>query len=227
MIYIVVSNSDMILEYSIVNIVSPHCRWEFELKTTSEMGLLLYNAGQASHADYLGIELHEGKVRLLMNKGNGATELIHSTAVKDGKWHKVIIDFSPTIIGISIDEKPAEQLNLPSGGNRYLDLAETLYIAGTELNKQARAIGRGIKSGDRSYKGCLRNMLLDSSEIGLPDVKISQGIVAGCIWSYPCTEKRPCIPSATCSQVGVDSFECTCDQPHCVTSNYAESTTVS
>ncbi|XP_057318749.1 chondroitin sulfate proteoglycan 4 [Microplitis mediator] len=200
-------------------------RWEFELKTTSEMGLLLYNAGQASHADYLGIELHEGKVRLLMNKGNGATELIHSAAVKDGKWHKVIIDFSPTIIGISIDEKPAEQLNLPSGGNRYLDLAETLYIGGTELNKQARAIARGIKSGDRSYKGCLRNMILDSSEIGLPEVKTSQGIVAGCIWSYPCIEKRPCIPSATCSQVGVDSFECTCDQPHCVTSNYAESTT--
>ncbi|CAG5093715.1 Similar to CSPG4: Chondroitin sulfate proteoglycan 4 (Homo sapiens) [Cotesia congregata] len=200
-------------------------RWEFELKTTSEMGLLLYNAGQASHADYLGIELHEGKVRLLMNKGNGATELIHSLTVKDGKWHKVIIDFSPTIIGISIDEEPTERLNLPSGGNRYLDLAETLYIGGTELNKRARAIARGIKSGDRSYKGCLRNMLLDSSEIGLPDVKISQGIVAGCIWSYPCFEKRPCIPSATCSQVGVNSFECTCDQPHCVTANYAESTT--
>ncbi|XP_034935285.1 chondroitin sulfate proteoglycan 4 [Chelonus insularis] len=196
-------------------------RWELELKTTSGMGLLLYNAGQASHADYLGIELQEGKVRLLMNKGNGATELIHSTSVNDGKWHKVVIDFRPSMIGISID-KQVEHQNLTAGGNRYLDLAETLYIGGTELNKRARAIGKGIKSGDRSYKGCLRNMMLDSTEIGLPDVKISQGIVVGCIWFYPCLEKQPCIESATCSQLGVDAFECTCEQPHCVTTNYVE-----
>lgn len=190
------------------------------------MGLLLYNTGQASHADYLGIELHEGKIRLLMNKGNGATELIHSVLVVDGNWHKVIIDFNPSMIGISVDEQ-AERLNLPTGGNRYLDLAETLYIGGTELNKRARAIGKGIKSGDRSYKGCLRNMLLDSMEIGLPDVKISQGIVVGCVWAYPCHQKSPCIESATCSQLGVDAFECICDQPHCVTTNYAENFNVS
>ncbi|KAK0091244.1 hypothetical protein PV326_003535 [Microctonus aethiopoides] len=199
-------------------------RWEFELKTTSEMGLLLYTAGQASHADYLGIELHENKIRLLMNKGNGATELIHSAIVSNGKWHKIIIDFNQNITGITVDDQ-SERLNLPTGGNRYLDLAETLYIGGTELNKRARAIGKGIKSGDRSYKGCLRNMVLDSSSIGLPDVKVSQGIVSGCVWTYQCLEKHPCIESAICSQLGVESFECTCDQPHCVNSNYIESTT--
>lgn len=205
---------------------TPHCRWEFELKTTSEMGLLLYTAGQASHADYLGIELHENKIRLLMNKGNGATELIHSAIVSNGEWHKIIIDFNQNITGITVDDQ-SERLNLPTGGNRYLDLAETLYIGGTELNKRARAIGKGIKSGDRSYKGCLRNMVLDSSSIGLPDVKVSQGIVSGCVWTYQCLEKHPCIESAICSQLGVESFECTCDQPHCVNSNYVESTTVS
>ncbi|XP_063991894.1 chondroitin sulfate proteoglycan 4 [Diachasmimorpha longicaudata] len=194
-------------------------RWDLELRTTSESGLLFYNAGQASHADYLGIELSDSKIRVLMNKGNGATELIHSSIVADGKWHRVSIDFNPNVIGIIVDDK-VERLNLPSGGNRYLDLAETLYIGGTELNKRARAIGKGIKSGDRSYKGCIRNMALDTSEIGLPDVKISDGIVVGCVWSYPCYNVQPCIESATCSQLGVDSFQCTCDQPHCVRSNY-------
>lgn len=196
-------------------------RWEFELKTGAESGLLLYNTGQSSYADYLGIELFEGKIRLLMNKGNGPTELIHGTPVADGKWHRVAVDFNPSGIGITVDRQE-KTITLPSGGNRYLDLADTLYIGGTELNKRARALGKGLKSGDVSYNGCLRNMLLDNKELGLPDVKISQGIVVGCVWGYPCIDADPCVSEAVCSQLGVSSFKCDCDQPVCIKANYAE-----
>ncbi|XP_043510308.1 chondroitin sulfate proteoglycan 4 [Frieseomelitta varia] len=196
-------------------------KWEFELKTGAESGLLLYNTGQSSYADYLGIELFEGKIRLLMNKGNGPTELTHGTLVADGKWHRVAVDFNPSGIGITVDRQE-KTITLPSGGNRYLDLADTLYIGGTELNKRARALGKGLKSGDVSYKGCLRSMLLDNKELGLPDVKISQGIVVGCVWGFPCIEADPCVPEAVCSQLGVSSFKCDCDQPLCIKPNYAE-----
>ncbi|KOC68137.1 Chondroitin sulfate proteoglycan 4, partial [Habropoda laboriosa] len=187
-------------------------KWKFELKTGAETGLLLYNTGQSSYADYLGIELFEGKIRLLINKGNGATELIHGTPVADGKWHRVLVDFNPSGIGITVDHQE-KTMTLPSGGNRYLDLADTLYIGGTELNKRARALTKGLKSGDVSYKGCLRNMLMDNKELGLPDVKISQGIVVGCVWGFPCIEADPCVSEAACSQLGVNSFSCDCDQP--------------
>ncbi|XP_076636368.1 chondroitin sulfate proteoglycan 4-like protein [Colletes latitarsis] len=196
-------------------------RWEFELKTGAETGLLLYNTGQSSYADYLGIELFEGKIRLLMNKGNGPTELIHDTPVADGKWHRVVVDFNPSGIGIAVDQQE-KTITLPSGGNRYLDLADTLYVGGTELNKRARALGKGLKSGDVSYKGCLRDMLLDNKELGLPDVKISQGVVVGCVWGFPCIEYDPCASGAVCSQLGVSSFKCNCDQPVCIKPNHAE-----
>lgn len=161
-----------------------------------------------------------------MNKGNGATEILHKMIVNDGKWHNIIIEFNPNFIGITIDEN-SEKLNLPSGGNRYLDLADVLYIGGTELNKRARAIGKGLKSGDHSFIGCIKNMLLDNNEIGLPNVKISQGIVVGCIWTYPCYDIKPCIETSTCTQLGVHSFQCICDQPHCVKTNYVEPSNVS
>ncbi|XP_029050257.1 chondroitin sulfate proteoglycan 4 isoform X1 [Osmia bicornis bicornis] len=198
-------------------------KWEFELKSGAESGLLLYNTGQSSYADYLGIELFEGKIRLLMNKGNGPTELIHGTPVADGKWHRVVVVFNPSVIGITVDREE-KSITLPSGGNRYLDLADTLYIGGTELNKRARALGKGLKSGDVSYKGCLRNMLLDKKELGLPDVKISQGIVVGCVWGFPCMNADPCLSHGICSQLGVSSFKCDCDQAssNCVNPNYAE-----
>lgn len=196
-------------------------RWEFELKTGADSGLLLYNTGQSSYADYLGIELYEGKIRLLMNKGNGPTELTHGTWVADGKWHSVIVDFNPNGLGIAVDHHE-KTMALPSGGNRFLDLADTLYIGGTELNKRARALSKGLRSGDVSYKGCIRNMILDNRDLGLPDVKVSQGIVVGCVWGYPCIEADPCISSALCMQLGVNSFRCNCDQSLCIKPNYAE-----
>lgn len=195
--------------------------WKFELKTAAESGLLLYNAGQSSYADYLGIELLDRRVRLLMNKGNGPTELIHSTIVSDGKWHSIVVDFSPSTIGITVD-KQEKMMALPSGGNRYLDLADTLYIGGTELNKRARAFSKGLKSGDMSYKGCIRNMFLDNKEIGLPDVKVSQGIVAGCVWGFPCFDADPCALGANCSHLGVTSFKCHCNQSLCTKSTFSD-----
>lgn len=196
------------------------------MKTGTKSGLLLYNTGQSSYADYLGIELFEGKIRLLMNKGNGPTELIHSNVVSDGKWHRIVIDFSPSGIGIAVDRQE-KTMALPSGGNHYLDLADTLYIGGTELNKRARALGKGLRSGDVSYKGCLRNMMLDNKEFGLPDVKVSQGIVVGCVWGFPCVEADPCVDSASCEQLGVDSFKCICDRPLCIKPNFAKDYKVS
>ncbi|XP_011053111.1 PREDICTED: chondroitin sulfate proteoglycan 4 [Acromyrmex echinatior] len=196
-------------------------RWEFEMKTGADSGLLLYNTGQSSYADYLGIELFEGKIRLLMNKGNGPTELTHGTLVADGKWHSVIVDFNPSGLGIAVD-RHEKTMALPSGGNRFLDLADTLYIGGTELNKRARALGKGLRSGDVSYKGCIRNMVLDNKDLSLPDVKVSQGIVVSCVWGYPCIEADPCVSGASCMQLGVNSFRCNCDQSLCIKPNYGE-----
>jgi chondroitin sulfate proteoglycan 4 len=191
-----------------------------ELKTSAIHGLLLFNAGQSSYADFLGIELVEGKVRLLMNKGNGPTELLHSRPISDGLWHKLQLDFSPSFMGIIIDGQP-RNISLPTG-NRYLDLADTLYVGGTELNKRAKALAKGIKSGDVSYKGCLRNMILDGKELGLSHVKVSQGLVVNCVWGFPCAEAEPCVPGATCSQLGIRSFKCTCDQSLCIKSNFTD-----
>lgn len=190
------------------------------MKTVAQTGLLLFNAGQSSHADFLGVELQDSKIRILMNKGNGPTELIHRVPVADGIWHHVQLDFTPNFIGISVDGQ-AQNMSLPSG-NRFLDLADTLYIGGAELNKRAKVLNKGIKSGDVSYKGCVRNMMLDNRDLGLDLVKVTQGLVVNCVWGFPCAEAEPCVPGAMCSQLGVRSFKCTCDQKLCIKSNFTE-----
>ena len=127
------------------------CRWQFELKTTSRRGILLYNTGLTSRSDFVGVELVDGHLRLLLNKGNGALELRSQWAVADGKWHEVVVQFNPTFMEINVDGAPVSQ-RLPQGGSRFLDLADIVYVGGTELNKRSRALGQGLLTADTSFK---------------------------------------------------------------------------
>ena len=126
-------------------------RWQFEIKTVSRRGVLLYNTGLTSRSDFVGVELVDGHLRLLLNKGNGAIELRSQWSVSDGKWHEVVIQFNPTFMEISVDGAAVSQ-RLPQGGSRYLDLAETVFVGGIELNKRSRALGQGLLSADTSFK---------------------------------------------------------------------------
>ncbi|XP_069672310.1 chondroitin sulfate proteoglycan 4 [Periplaneta americana] len=195
-------------------------RWHFELKTTARRGVLLYNTGLTSRSDFVGVELVDGHLRLLLNKGNGALELRSQWAVTDGKWHDIVVQFNPTFMEISVDGAPVSQ-RLPQGGSRYLDLAETVFVGGIELNKRSRALGQGLLAADTSFKGCLRSMTVETRRIGIPDARVTQGILPDCVWEYPCVQE-PCVAGSQCLQQGVDSFRCECDQPLCVKPDYAE-----
>ncbi|KAG8227094.1 hypothetical protein J437_LFUL007431 [Ladona fulva] len=198
-------------------------RWQLELKTSSRRGTLLYNTGLSSRSDFVGVELWEGRVRLTVDKGNGPAELISEASVSDGRWHSVAVQFNPAYLEITVDGRVSSlRLPLTGSGNRYLDLAETVYVGGIELNKRARALHQGVRSAEESFKGCLRGMELDGRRLGIPDSRVTMGIRADCVWEYPCTGD-PCVQGAVCLQQGVDSFRCECGQPLCVKPDYATS----
>lgn len=99
----------------------------------------------------MGVELVDGHLRLLLDKGNGALQLRSQWAVTDGKWHDVVVQFNPTFMEISVDGAPVSQ-RLPQGSSRYLDLAETVFVGGIELNKRSRALSQGLLTADTSFK---------------------------------------------------------------------------
>ncbi|KAJ8876688.1 hypothetical protein PR048_021135 [Dryococelus australis] len=182
--------------------------------------MLLYNTGPGSRSDFVGLELMNGKLRLMLEKGDGVMELLGNQVVSDGNWHTVSVQFNPTLIEVSVDGS-SNSLKLPQGGNRYLDLSDTTYLGGLELNKRARAMNQGLKAAGSSFKGCLRKMEVDGRRVGIPDAKVTQGIVPNCIWEFPCLGD-PCVAGAKCIQQGVDSFQCECDQPLCVKADYTD-----
>ncbi|XP_063215529.1 chondroitin sulfate proteoglycan 4 isoform X2 [Bacillus rossius redtenbacheri] len=193
-------------------------KWTMGVKTSTQVGMLLYNTGPGSRSDFVGLELAGGRPRLLLEKGDGVTELLGSQLVSDGRWHTLSVQFNPTLIEVSVDGL-SSSLKLPQGGNRYLDLSDTTYLGGLELNKRARALSQGLRAAGHSLKGCLRKLEVDGRRVGIPDAKVTQGIVPNCVWEFPCMED-PCVPGAKCAQQGVDSFRCECEQPLCIKPDY-------
>ena len=65
-------------------------------------------------------------------------------------------------------------------------------------------------------------MTVEKHRIGIPDARVTNGILPDCVWEYPCIEE-PCVAGSQCLQQGVDSFRCDCDQLLCIKPDYAES----
>lgn len=195
-------------------------KWQFEMKSISDHGIIFYTSGISSgRSDFVGVELMNGKIHIVLDKGSGPVELTNEIVVSDGEWHSAFINFNPSFIEIIIDGHKSSMKHA-QGGSQHYDLGEMVYIGGTELNKRARALGQGLKAADTSFKGCLRKIEVEGKRLGIPHTRVTQGILPECVWSYPCVQ-QPCDVDASCVQQGVDSFRCQCDRAHCIKEDYA------
>ena len=114
------------------------------VKTMTSDGVLAYNAGHANSNDFLALELRGGKVRLLVDQGNGVSELTHGAHVSDGQWHKITAVFRSERLEVSVDGE--SKVSTPSKGtNKHIDLTDRLFIGGMELKKRTRAIRKHFK----------------------------------------------------------------------------------
>ena len=114
------------------------------VRTLSQTAVLAYNSGHANSNDFVALELRKGKVRLLLDQGNGVSELKHDTNIGDGRWHKITTVFRSDRLEISVDGN--NKFSAPnSGTNKHIDLTDRLFIGGMELKKKTRAIRQAFK----------------------------------------------------------------------------------
>ena len=154
--------------------------------------------------------------RLLVGKGSNAVEIVPELNVADGNWHSVLLNYNPSEVKISVDEIFMSAA-FANGSSNYLELGDEFYIGGLDSDVQRkRAANKGFHARDASFKGCLKNIYINSDLIGFPHLKITYGTAVNCVWKYPCIENSPCVLSAVCHQQGIDDFICSCDQNFCI-----------
>ncbi|CAH1153718.1 unnamed protein product [Phaedon cochleariae] len=195
-------------------------RIQFEVKTISKDGLFFYNPGHKLKQDYFLIELNNYSLKVLIKIGDKISKVASKNMkISDGEWHRVSFRISPSIIELSLDEKIISEKNIHG---HLFQLSDISYIGGLEMSKRFRAYQKGCsKSCDSSFKGCLRQLSIFEENRGLPDAYVTEGLLPGCVWHYPCL-RNPCNNNGFCIQQGLDSFQCQCQEDLCVNVNYTE-----
>jgi chondroitin sulfate proteoglycan 4 len=199
------------------NFHSKEIKIQFDVKTKSTQSILLYSTGRGTKLDFFLIEIWKGNVRCIIKSETKNTEIVNGEYVSDGHWHKIHVHISSTLIEISVDGKMKNEKN--SHGHSF-QLSDSLYMGGLEASKRSRAMSKGCKYCDAAFKGCMRHIIILDMKVGLSDVYVSEGLLPGCVWHYPCLQ-NPC-SDGVCVQKGLDSFQCQCQEEFCVKLNFTE-----
>lgn len=191
---------------------------QLELKTVVENSTLIYNSGPLSKPDFFSVEIWKGNIRCSLKHFGKTIVVTNSLYISDGHWHKVFIHITSNSVELNVDNNAESVKKLQ---NHIIDFSDSIYIGGLERSKRSRAMSKGLETADSSFKGCLQHLVIGNQRWGLSDARISEGLLPGCIWHYPCLNK-PCIPSSICHQQGFDSFRCQCTEELCISPNYTQ-----
>lgn len=191
---------------------------ELEVKTVVENSTLVFNPGSLSKPDYFALEIWKGHLKCTLKHIDKAIE-VAGAYVADGRWHKVALKIDHTSIDVTVDSATK---SIKKSRNHAVEFSDPLYVGGLERGKLSRAAAKGLKTTGSSFKGCLRNLIIEGHQKGLPDVQITEGLLPNCVWQYPCLS-NPCVKKGVCVQQGVDSFDCQCEEELCISPNYTHS----
>ncbi|XP_055346418.1 chondroitin sulfate proteoglycan 4-like [Paramacrobiotus metropolitanus] len=184
---------------------------QLDVKTIATEAVLLYNGGSPSQPDFLALDIYQGRVRLQVEKGNGPVLLESEQKISDGHWHNISCQLTTAHAALSVDGKTVT-FSPRSSMKRYLDLDGSLFVGGVDETRRQRLRQQGLY--DRSFLGCIKDLRINDVDMGFEKMLVSNGIEPQCVWDYPCS-RQPCIATAQCYQIGLDSFRCDCQEAKC------------
>ncbi|CAG7786715.1 unnamed protein product, partial [Allacma fusca] len=171
-------------------------------------GLVFYVSGMSSRPDYLALELRDGKPRFVAEMGSGPMQVESSINTTDLHWHDITLQVSPTVLSLTVDNQSWTSESPARGASRHLDVSEMVYL-GVEETKRSRLRSQGLI--DHSFRGCVRNLLIDNKAYGLPEVDVTNNVTTGCVLTSS-TNQAPgdcTLTSSASSGSGKKRFNCT------------------
>lgn len=154
---------------------------EYALQTSAARGLLLYHPGQAG--DFIAMEMEDGLIKACIGRHQSRTQLSSRMPVNDGHWHYVKLKFSTEYLQLTLDEETVKE-SFPLQSK--LLLKGSLFVGGVDDSTRSEAIklelasvsGKYARGG--SFKGCLRDLTVNSEKKSLKNVLVTKDISAGC-----------------------------------------------
>ncbi|XP_020031479.2 chondroitin sulfate proteoglycan 4 [Castor canadensis] len=154
---------------------------EFTLTTRSQQAPLAFQAG-GRRGDFIYVDIFEGHLRAVVEKGQGTVLLHNSVPVADGQPHEVSIRLDIHRLEISVDQYPTRTSN--RGVLNYLEPRGSLLLGGldTEASRHLQEHRLGLASGvaNTSLVGCMEDLSVNGQRQGLRDAWVTRNMAAGC-----------------------------------------------
>lgn len=133
------------------------------------------------------------------------------------KWNPILI--YRKLFQLVVDEI-VHSATFASRSSNLLEIGEEYFVGGLGIDRRRKAAQKGLRAIEQSFKGCVRNLMVDKHYVGFPHMKVTHSVEVDCVWQYPCLEKSPCILSGTCEQYEHNEFICYCDQAYCIKADF-------
>uniref|UniRef100_A0A8C5M3B5 Laminin G domain-containing protein n=1 Tax=Leptobrachium leishanense TaxID=445787 RepID=A0A8C5M3B5_9ANUR len=157
--------------------------WEGMLQTSVGRGLLLYQSGKAGH--FVSLEIQDWMLTARVGKGKNIVHLSSVYPIMENKWHSVEFKITEQHMHLEVDRESTTKVLLPSS-LKVVPLNGPLYIGGVDDASRPQLVSLGLhvvlgkhaKGG--SFKGCMKNLKLNSVKYGLKRALATKDISPGC-----------------------------------------------
>ncbi|XP_069347979.1 chondroitin sulfate proteoglycan 4 [Eulemur rufifrons] len=154
---------------------------EFTLTTRSRQAPLAFQAG-GQHGDFIYVDIFEGHLRAVVEKGQGTVLLHNSVPVADGQPHEVSVHVDAHQLEISVDQYPTRTSN--RGVVSYLEPRGSLLLGGLDAEAsrhlQEHRLGLTPEAANASLLGCVEDLSVNGQRRGLREALLTRGMAAGC-----------------------------------------------
>ncbi|XP_023568376.1 chondroitin sulfate proteoglycan 4 [Octodon degus] len=153
----------------------------FTLTTRSWHAPLAFQAG-GQRGDFIYVDIFEGHLRAVVEKGQGTVLLHNSVPVDDGQPHEVSVHIDAHRLEISVDQYPTRTSN--RGALNYLEPHGSLLLGGLDAEAtrllQEHRLGLAPGTANASLLGCLEDLSINGQRQGLLHAMLTRGMAAGC-----------------------------------------------
>ncbi|XP_021236250.1 chondroitin sulfate proteoglycan 4-like isoform X2 [Numida meleagris] len=155
---------------------------EYALQTSAAHGLLLYHPGQ--EGDFVAMAMEDGLIKAYTGKHKSRTQLSSHRLVNDSHWHYIKLKFTAEYLQLTLDKETVKKSFPPQNGLPLLK--GSLFVGGVDDSKRSEVIKLELTSMSgkyargRSFRGCLRDLKVNSEKKSLKNVQVTKDISAGC-----------------------------------------------
>nr|XP_026689936.1 chondroitin sulfate proteoglycan 4 isoform X6 [Ciona intestinalis] len=171
--------------------------FECQIKTRGKHGLILFNSGSEEH-EFVGIEMSNGRIGVSLNTGEGVFGLQSNQFVNDGKWHRLRLKITLSLIEIRVDTNRTKILlgqEHSSTDNllNMMGLNGPLYIAGVDSVIKHRALFTGMNLA--SFPGCIKSVRVNMMRKTAKDYLTTNAVSVGCSLNSSLLYTQPELPA--------------------------------